>query len=198
MIGLICLLCWNKHFTGFHRAFLSLHCYVADFGRVFIRKLFWMLNPELDWCITTSSNIERVSKSLTDSLLIISTLGINIDEVTLFTSRLRNQVHLLSIMVLWETNCEEWCLDSSNLLYFLNDALELGILCMSTILTISHEHNMNFSQIWVLMYDIPDPPEYREKISASNDSESIDFLIVLPMLITRKAILNRVVKGHCD
>ena len=142
-----------------------------------------MVYPELDWCITTSSDIKRVSESLTDSFLIISTLGINVDEVAIFASRLRNQVHFLGIVVLGETNCEEGCLDSSNLFDFLDDILELSILSMSTILTIGHEHNVNFSHMWVLKYDFPDILENREEISASNDLECIDFLIVLPLLI---------------
>ena len=192
------LLRWNKHLTGFHWAFLSHHCDVIDFGCVLIRKLFCMLNPELDWCITTSSNIKRVSESLTDSLLIISTLSINVDEVALFASRLRNQVHFLGIMVLWEANCEERCLNSSDLLDFLDDTLELRILYTSTILAIGHKYNMNFCQIWVLKYDIPDMLENREKISASNDSKIIDFLNVLPMLITWKGILDCVVEGYCN
>ena len=198
MIGWVSLLCWNEHLTGFHWTFLSLHCDIADFGGVLIRKLFWMVNSELDWCITTSSNIKRFSESFTDSLLIISSLRINIDEVALFASRLRNQVHFLGIVVLWETNCKERCLDSSNLLDFLDDILELGILNMSTILTICNEHDMNFSDMWVLKYEFLNILEHREEISASNVFEFIDFPIVLPLLIKRKAILDRVVKGYSD
>ena len=198
MIGWVSLLCWNEHLTGFHWTFLSLHCDIADFGGVLKRKLFWMLNSEHDWCITTSSDIKRVSESLTDSFLIISTLRINVDEVAIFASRLRNQIHFLGIMMLWETNSEEGCLDSSNLLDFLDDILELSILSMSTILTIGHEHNMNFSHMWVLKNELPDILENREEISASNDLECINFLIVLPLLIRREAILDRVVKGYCN
>ena len=67
---------------------------------------------------------------------------------------------------------------------FLDDILELSILSMSTILTIGHEHNVNFSHMCVLKYDFPDILENREEISATNDSECINFLIILPLLIT--------------
>ena len=175
MIRWIGLLCWDKHFTGFHCIwlFLRLHCDIADLGGVNIRKLFWMLNFELDWCITTSSNIKRFSESLINCLLIISSWGINIDEVALFASRLCNQVHFLGIVVPWETNGKERCLDSSDILDFLDDILELGILNMSTILTICHEHDVNFSDMWVLKYECLNILENREEISASNIFELI-------------------------
>ena len=126
-----------------------------------------MINPELDWSITTSSDIKRFSEGLTDLFLIISILCINVDEVSFFASRLRNEVHFLSIVVLGETNCEEGCLDSSNLLDFSDDFLELSILRMSTILAIGHKHNMNLSHVWSIGNLLLDKLENGEKISAS-------------------------------
>ena len=69
---------------------------------------------------------------------------------------------------------------------------------MSTILTICHEHDVNFSDMWVLKYECLNILENREEISASNVFELIYFVIVLRLEIKRKAILDCVVKGHCD
>ena len=80
-----------------------------------------MRNPELDWGIITSGNIERVSKSLIDFVLVVATTGIHIDKITLLATRVCNLVHFLSIVVSRESNCEEGCLDTSYRLNLLDD-----------------------------------------------------------------------------
>ena len=76
--------------------------------------------------------------------------------------------------------------------------MELSILRMSTILAIGHKHNMNLSHVWSIGNLLLDKLENGEKISASKTSEIFDFLIVLPLLIRVKAILNGMVKGNSN
>ena len=198
MSWLVGLLCRNEHFGCFHRVPLCLYIDVIDFGRVLMSKFIRMRNPELDWGIITSSNIKRISKSLIDFVLVVATTGIHIDEITLLATRVCNLVHFLCIVFSWESNCEEGCLDTSNWLDLLDDIQELRVLRLSTILTISHEHNVDFSHIWVFTYNLTDFLENRQEISTSSALKIIDFLNVFHVGIGRKTTLDCVVKSYCD
>ena len=198
MSWLVGLLCRNEHFGWFGRFPYCLYSDVIDFGRVLLSKLIRMRNPELDWGIITSGNIKRISKSLIDFVLVVATLGIHVDEISLLATWVCNLVHFLCIVLSWESNCEEGCLDTSYRLNLLDDIQELRVLRSSTILTISHEHNVDFSHIWVFTYNLTDFLKYRQEISASGALKVLDFLYVFHVVIGRKTTFNSMVESYCD
>ena len=125
-------------------------------------------------------------------------LGLYINEVSLFTSYVRNLVHLESIMIAGKANCKKSCLHSYQRLDLLNTSQEIWVTLMPTILTVGHEHYEYFIDIGMIFYHSANFVENRQKISTSCALESFYSLPVLSVSGCRKDTLDYMVKCDCD
>ena len=128
--------------------------------------------------------------------MIALAISLNINEVPLFTSNIRNLVHLESIMIARETNCKKCCFYTYQRLDFLNASQEIRITLVPAVLTIGHKHYEYFIDVWVFFNYFTNLVKNRDKISAPCAFESFYFLPVLSVSGCRKDTLDCVVK--CD
>ena len=128
--------------------------------------------------------------------MIASSLCLDINEISLFTTNISNLVHLESIMIARETNRKKSCLNTYQRLDFLNASHKIRITLISAVLTVGHKHNKNFIDIWVIFNHRTNFVNNRHKIGTSCTLEGFDFFPVLSLSCSRKYTLDCMIK--CD
>ena len=128
----------------------------------------------------------------------ISKSFVNINEISLFAANIRNLVHLASIVIAREANCQESYLNTSKRLDPLDALQPFRIIMLTAILAISHEHNEYFIDIRVIFNHSIDFVKNWQKISTSCTMKISYLLLVVLMSVTRKEVLDLMVESDRD